>query len=365
MLSLAQNAGLVSLTGVDQISDLSLLSIANNPRLTDLRHLSGIRDVRNGIEIVGNPALTSLDGLGSFSAGDGVTEVVRLEGNGSLVDIDALRGLVRVSQLVIQDNDALLGLTGLEGLADLDSLIVEENRSLATLRGLGARTIGGGWRSWATRACRAARSRRSWSASTGRPRACARRTTVPDLLALSRRGARRRARTTPARARSARALAAALRCDGIGAQRSRFSALPSRNGCTVYARENAPRRHPAPVLRRGFAPGLRSIGSARRRPARAGAPWCERRGACSGREPGARRARVERGDRRPAPAKTCSEAQDIETCETECAAGKAAACETLGDLHAKAGRQGVSGVLARVCAAGVRRGVQARREERL
>ncbi|WP_437710134.1 hypothetical protein WMF45_35930 [Sorangium sp. So ce448] len=38
----------------------------------------------------------------------------------------------------------------------------------------------------------------------------------------------------------------------------------------------------------------------------------------------------------PAPAKTCSEAQDIETCETECAAGKAAACETLGDLHAKA-----------------------------
>ncbi|MDC0678703.1 hypothetical protein [Sorangium atrum] len=38
----------------------------------------------------------------------------------------------------------------------------------------------------------------------------------------------------------------------------------------------------------------------------------------------------------PAPAKTCSDAQDIDTCETECAAGKAAACETLGDLHAKA-----------------------------
>ncbi|WP_437276314.1 leucine-rich repeat domain-containing protein [Sorangium sp. So ce375] len=143
VLSLAQNAGLVSLTGLERISDLSVLSIANNPRLTDLRALSGLRNLRNAIEIVGNPALTSLDGLGTFSAGDGVTESVRLEGNEALVDIDALRGLVRVNQLVIQDNDALLGLTGLEGLADLDSLIIDENRSLATLRGLGARTIGG------------------------------------------------------------------------------------------------------------------------------------------------------------------------------------------------------------------------------
>ncbi|WP_438032634.1 leucine-rich repeat domain-containing protein [Sorangium sp. So ce204] len=143
VLSLGHNAGLMSLAGVEQISDLFLLAIANNPRLTDLRHLSGLRNVRNGIEIAANPALTSLDGLGSLSEGDGVTDVVRLEGNESLVDIDALRGLVRVSQLVIQDNDALLGLTGLEGLADLDSLIVEGNRSLATLRGLGARTVNG------------------------------------------------------------------------------------------------------------------------------------------------------------------------------------------------------------------------------
>ena len=70
-----------------------------------------------------------------------MTVGVALEGNPRLVDIDALRGLEQMNQLVITDNDALPDLTGLEDLIQLQSLIIKGNPALTTLRGLGARSI--------------------------------------------------------------------------------------------------------------------------------------------------------------------------------------------------------------------------------
>ncbi|WP_437735549.1 leucine-rich repeat domain-containing protein [Sorangium sp. So ce1335] len=141
-LSVADNPELVSLTGVEQISGLFILEVAHNPRLTSLEGLSGLRFVESGISIVNNLALTTLDGLGPLSSGDtGANVGVILEDNPRLVDIDALRGIERMSHLVVTDNDALLDLTGLEDASELQSLIIKDNLALTTLRGLGARSI--------------------------------------------------------------------------------------------------------------------------------------------------------------------------------------------------------------------------------
>lgn len=135
-LVLRSNDLLETLDGLESLSLVGSLEIANHPSLSSLSVLGDRLSLEGTLRIDNNDALSNLAGLGGVIAVD----LVDILHNDNLVSLTGLENLVTVGSFVsIFDNDALTDLSGLNGLVTVDgSLAIYENDSLASLDGLDA-----------------------------------------------------------------------------------------------------------------------------------------------------------------------------------------------------------------------------------
>lgn len=93
-LLISQSSNLVSLHGLEQlVSTSGILSLANNPKLTDLSALLSLHHVGVDLWLLGNATLTNLHGLESLTS---VGRTVRVSQHASLSSIQGLAGLTSV-----------------------------------------------------------------------------------------------------------------------------------------------------------------------------------------------------------------------------------------------------------------------------
>jgi hypothetical protein len=137
------NESLTSLEGLEglEIIDTASLIIEQNDALTSLQGLSSLRTLMLGeLFIRDNPALTSLDGLDSLDSDQEMN--VTISGNSSLTSLAAFNGLQSIGlyygALHIENNDALVNLNGLESLETFSHLTIRGNAALLRLDALSA-----------------------------------------------------------------------------------------------------------------------------------------------------------------------------------------------------------------------------------
>lgn len=105
--------------------------------ITDLSPLSSLTSVSGGgLNIIENPMLVGLEGLGNITVVTGLSSIMN---NQALTDLSGLEGLVTVDQgnLNIDNNNSLITLQGLNNLQTATfSLSITNNESLESLEGL-------------------------------------------------------------------------------------------------------------------------------------------------------------------------------------------------------------------------------------
>jgi hypothetical protein len=136
------NPLLVSLTGLDGITSLTGLTIVGNLALTDLNGLNNLQSVSGGMVIGGNGALSSLIGLEALTniSGDlqfGYAGFMGWIGNPSLIHLTGLEGLTEIGGTLSFLGSTLVDLEGLNNLSTIgNDLILEDNYNLQDLDGL-------------------------------------------------------------------------------------------------------------------------------------------------------------------------------------------------------------------------------------
>lgn len=133
-LSIAHNNGLDSLTGLEQLQEVSVLELRDNPRLDDVSQVSQLRRVHT-VVIEGNAQLRDLRGLSGLAQIDRLT----LLRNG-FYSLHGLENLAEVAVLELNDNERLIDAGALNHLVSARSVMIERNPRLCSwfgvLRGL-------------------------------------------------------------------------------------------------------------------------------------------------------------------------------------------------------------------------------------
>jgi len=130
-----QGVELFGLFGYSKISgDLLIGENFQSTNITNLDLLTSIESVVGKLRIVGNPVLTSLEGLNNLNDVGSLEMIVNIE----LENLLGLRGLSNVGDVIsIQMCHSLINLEGLNGITHINnSLIVSANSSLQNLKGL-------------------------------------------------------------------------------------------------------------------------------------------------------------------------------------------------------------------------------------
>lgn len=113
---IVNNALLTQVGDLSQVDALDTFSISSNAALTNLDFFAGLTRLSGDLELLDNPALTSLSGLSALS---------RLGTDGG----DSGR-------FILVNNDALTSLAGLGSLTRTNGASIQENASLASLSAL-------------------------------------------------------------------------------------------------------------------------------------------------------------------------------------------------------------------------------------
>ena len=123
-LSIYDNASLVSLKGLEKITDVGeSLVISGNASLTNIDALSKIRSSSYELTITYNPLIEDLNGLASFTSLDGKeNSTVRISNNAMLTNVDSLSKFTSQStpkrDLIVANNPNLTRGCGLYPLID-------------------------------------------------------------------------------------------------------------------------------------------------------------------------------------------------------------------------------------------------------
>jgi len=119
-------AGLSSLTALYGVVEIK------NTQLTNLEDLSAVSTINGALSIEGNPNLISLEGLDHITNLDSIS----IKSNPSLINYLGLRNLETVKDLIIDDmmTSDLFGFENLESARNID---IKNNQMLTTLEGLG------------------------------------------------------------------------------------------------------------------------------------------------------------------------------------------------------------------------------------
>ncbi len=142
-LSIVQNPQLVTLEGLENLTETGDLYLDGNVSLTDINGLSGLTKTiafeQNGYEygnisLYGNNALSSLEGLNNLQHIDGGLHIQRMN---FLLSLNGLNGLETVKKdVLIKENSMLQNLSGLDNLSQAGSVRIQQNESLYSLTGL-------------------------------------------------------------------------------------------------------------------------------------------------------------------------------------------------------------------------------------
>lgn len=162
-LTIEENSLLESLDGLEGLKSIaSSITIFDNPLLKNVDALEGMEQMRgyiniyynnsienlngfrnitqnprgfNGLNIIGNPVLTSLDGLEGLKTFDDLIDVSE---NATLMNIDGLEGLrgSSSSNFEIYDNPQLMNIDGLQNLSAADFISIFDNSILSDFCGL-------------------------------------------------------------------------------------------------------------------------------------------------------------------------------------------------------------------------------------
>jgi len=142
------NPALVNLSGLENLNSIGGdLSLESNGILTSLSGLESLSAIGGSLWIRGNLLLDSITSLGSLtSIGGGLYIGTQswagyLLGNPLLTSLDGLEGITSLTHLSIIDNNSLPDLTGLDNLQSISgSLTIGANETLSSLAGLGSLT---------------------------------------------------------------------------------------------------------------------------------------------------------------------------------------------------------------------------------
>lgn len=144
-VEIINNDGLSNLQGLEGVDTLfSTLWIMNNDSLQTLQGLENLVVLQNGDLLVeSNLNLSSLDGLESLYF---VGNNLQIQGNSSLIDLSGLSTLEVINgNLLIENNTILPSLSGLQNVTTFDGLLrVCNNAALTSLLGLNGLTSLGG-----------------------------------------------------------------------------------------------------------------------------------------------------------------------------------------------------------------------------
>ncbi|MGA9575458.1 MAG: HYR domain-containing protein, partial [Lysobacterales bacterium] len=142
-LEIHSNALLANLDGFSGVTNLQAgaLSLFNNPSLSDLGGLSNLNSTAGSLAIMNNDALANLDGLSALSH---VASNISIQNNDILTSISGLSGLTNfTATLDFRFNPQLSSLDGISGVTELSGLILNSNSSLENVDELaGLTTIG-------------------------------------------------------------------------------------------------------------------------------------------------------------------------------------------------------------------------------
>jgi hypothetical protein len=130
-LEIVNNYTLTSLNGLEGITALHYLLIANNPDLTDLSGFDNLSSTEVALGIWMNASLTSLNGLENLTSIGGFMEVAM---NNTLTNLDGIGNIISIGgYLYIYFNTSLISISGLENIdaASIDSLSVMFNPLLS------------------------------------------------------------------------------------------------------------------------------------------------------------------------------------------------------------------------------------------
>jgi hypothetical protein len=129
------NNNLINLEGLEGlVSTSAQFTFIGNNALSNFSGLDNLTHIGN-LAVMGNPALSSLTGLGSLQS---IQWDLMLVSNGSLANFDGLTNLEMIGRdLDIKSNNSLVYLNGLENLNTVGrSVIIESNLNLRSVQGL-------------------------------------------------------------------------------------------------------------------------------------------------------------------------------------------------------------------------------------
>jgi hypothetical protein len=138
-LEIEDNAALASVLGLGNLVQAGIVWIRGNPLLTSLADLASFTTLTttgDAFGVTDNDSLTTLDGLQGLIS---LTGSLNVTGNASLVDISALSGVSTISgNINVSENPILPDVDGLEGLTAVAGVVIADNAALTSIAALPA-----------------------------------------------------------------------------------------------------------------------------------------------------------------------------------------------------------------------------------
>lgn len=146
-LLVLSNTDLLDLAGLNNIIEFTqaggMIDITGNPLIQHLNELAAVNfNLPKSINIDGNNALTSINGLAGVSGDLGTNSFVYVVNNPALVSLTGLDGITGASVVRILNNSTLTSLAGLNGVTHtttsgmLQEIGIKNNAALTSLNGL-------------------------------------------------------------------------------------------------------------------------------------------------------------------------------------------------------------------------------------
>ena len=131
-LQVFENHSLESLDGIQNLNKVNSIHLSRNRSLIRLTQLTSLTQL-SFLVIAGNTQLTSLEGLNRL---EGCSEILSILRNNSLKELDGLNSLTQVGLLDLGENIILKNLTALSSLTSAKAISITRNNALERLDGL-------------------------------------------------------------------------------------------------------------------------------------------------------------------------------------------------------------------------------------
>lgn len=123
------NKNLKTINSFENLSSISYIIIGENDELTRISSFPKVRTSIDDLEIFNNPKLTNLPSIPLI---DSIMFNLKIDRNGSLIDLKSLSNITYVRTLRLSQNNSLTSLQGLDQLIKIGYLYIYDNLNLST-----------------------------------------------------------------------------------------------------------------------------------------------------------------------------------------------------------------------------------------